>query len=70
MGRDEAAHGLGQRPPRSRMIQLLVIRAREVVEAQKTHRIKSVLNVHVLSLMESLLAREPALCLAEERLLN
>lgn len=51
-------HGPGQRPPRSRLVQLLVVRAREVVEVQKTYRIGGLLSIQVLVLMESLLARE------------
>lgn len=58
MGGDEAAYGAGQRPPRSRLVQLLVIRAREVVEVQKTHRIASITNVQVLVLLELMLGRE------------
>ena len=59
MTRDEADQGRpGRVPPRSRLVQLLVIRAREVVEVQKTHRMASLGNVQVLILLEHLLARE------------
>lgn len=58
MGRDEVAYGAGKRPPRSRIVQLLVIRAREVVEAQKTYRIGNLNNVQVLFYTEFLVARE------------
>ena len=43
---------------RSRMVQLLVIRAREVAETWKTHRIRSLDNVRVLVLLETMSARE------------
>ena len=42
---------------RSRIVQLLVIRAREIAEATKTHRVASIDNVQVLILLESLCAR-------------
>lgn len=59
MTRDEASYGgAGRMPPRSRLAQLLIIRAREVVEVQKTHRIGSLGNSQVLVMLESLLARE------------
>ena len=58
MGRDEAAYGAGQRPPRSRIVQLLVIRAREVLDVQKTMRISTINNTQVLVLAEALFARE------------
>jgi len=51
-------HGPGQRPPRSRLVQLLVVRAREVEEVQKTFRIGGLLSIQVLILMETLLARK------------
>ena len=57
MDRDEM-NGRVQRPPRSRIVQLVMIRTREVVEVQKTHRIPSLENIQVLSFMETLLARE------------
>lgn len=55
MDRDERAFGAGQRPPRSRITQLLVIRAREVVEIQKTHRIATMTNIQILVLAELML---------------
>lgn len=59
MTRDEMEHGgPGKAPPRSRLVQLLVVRAREVVEVQKTHRVGSLVNVQVLIMVEALLARE------------
>lgn len=58
MTRDETNQGRpGRVPPRSRLVQLLVVRAREVVEVQKTHRIGSLVNVQVLTLLEYLVAR-------------
>ena len=45
---------------RSRIIQLLVIRAREVVETTKTHRLPSVDNVRVLLLLEIMTSRKSA----------
>jgi hypothetical protein len=49
--------------PKSRMIQLLVIRAKEVVEVWKCHRIASVENAHVLIYLENLLGGKPT-CVA------
>lgn len=45
---------------RSRIVQLLVTRAREVIETCKTHRIATLENCQVLSLLEVLLGRESA----------
>jgi hypothetical protein len=42
---------------RSRIVQLLVARAREVIEVCKTHRIATLENCQVLSLLEVLLGR-------------
>jgi hypothetical protein len=55
--------GRHDRRMRSRIVQLLVIRAREVAEARKTHRVRSLDNVRVLVLLESMTARE--LCLLD-----
>ncbi|ORX33743.1 hypothetical protein BD324DRAFT_638421 [Kockovaella imperatae] len=59
--RDESEFGAGIRPPRSRIVQLLVVRAREVVEAQKSHRVRKLLNALILVNLESLLGQIPTL---------
>ena len=56
--RDQQEHGIGNRPPRSRIIQLLVMRAREVIEVHKCHRVRHAPNALVLVLAESLFGRE------------
>lgn len=45
-------------PERSRLVQLMIIRAREVAEVNKAFRVASLDNVRLGILMESLLARE------------
>jgi len=45
------------RRPRSRLVQLLVVRTREVAETTKTHRIRTLDNVRVLVLLEAMSAR-------------
>ena len=47
---------------RSRIVQLLVARAREVAEACKTHRIANLENCQMLSLLEVLLGRKSGHC--------
>ena len=58
--RDEVQFGPGVRPPRSRLVQLLVIRCREVVEAHKCHRVRKLLNALILVNLEGLLGRKSA----------
>ena len=58
--RDETISGPGHKPPRSRMIQMLIIRAREVIEVQKTFRIPTLNNVQVLIIAEALIGSESA----------
>ncbi|KAL7424222.1 hypothetical protein Q5752_001808 [Cryptotrichosporon argae] len=53
--RDRAADAArGEGPARSRIAQLLVLRAREVVEASKAHRVASFDNAQALMLLEML----------------
>lgn len=60
--RDVRQYGEGKCPPRSRLVQMLVIRAREVVEVNKTHRIACLNNVQVLILAEAMCGRELSPC--------
>lgn len=45
-------------PPRSRLVQLLVVRAREVAEMNKVFRVPSLANAQTLILLEALMCRE------------
>lgn len=45
-------------PERSRLVQLMIVRAREVAEVNKAFRVASLDNVRLAILMESLLARK------------
>lgn len=58
--RDEMSTRRGgqEGPERSRLVQLMIIRAREVAEVNKAFRIANLDNVRLAILMESLLARE------------
>ena len=59
IARDKAAGGgVNAVVPRSRIGQLLVIRSREVVEENKSHRVICLDNAKVLFLLETTLARE------------
>jgi hypothetical protein len=53
---------LGLDRSRTRMGELLVVRAREVVEANKVFRVPTMENVQTLCLMETLMARESSSC--------
>lgn len=55
--RDEVS-GREPEPGRSRMAQLLVIRAREVVEATKAFRVATLANAQALMILEGLIGRE------------
>lgn len=50
--------GMHGQPERSRLVQMMIIRAREVAEVNKAFRNAKVDNVRVAMLLESLLARE------------